>query len=233
MFNILQQRRLVRRSPANIFRLVVGTIKETASLTEDPTIFDQLDPPLLQRLIRLVQLRNPVLELLLFIKTACSVSAKSLPALEDLGAFCQVVDFSSRRGGSEVRGAGHGTDHNPVLFHLRAKEPELSFDIIESSDLFGEGSLEGGNIGVQLQNTQAISFGSGLQRVDQRFTTRKRATHIAKLNQAHFSECADCFSADFCRYVQLYERHLGRAEHRVWFPAHFGGVGSFEAAKVG
>jgi hypothetical protein len=70
--------------------------------------------------------------------------------------------------------------------------------------------------------THAISSGPELQRVDRRST--KRATHVAKLNQADFSECADCFSADLSRYVQLYERHLGRAEHRVRLSAHLGGA---------
>ena len=73
------------------------------------------------------------------------------------------------------------------FLHLSLEVAELPLDVLESTDLLGEGALEGGGVGVE----------------------------VAELHDAQFAEGGDNFAADFGGDVELAERHVGAAEEGV------------------
>ena len=105
-------------------------LKEASSLAQDPSPFCQLDLPLLQGLVAVVELVDAL--------------------LQTLAALGKLINLGSGRGSERLDIQIELAESNARLLHLVMEVAQLAFDIIEASDFLREGSLESARLFVEL-----------------------------------------------------------------------------------
>lgn len=115
VFDILQERGVVVVDRgANLFYAAVGTVKEAASLTQDPAPLGELDLALLQCLVTFVQGRNTL--------------------LEALASFGQLINLGGGRRGEGLNIQVEFAERDAGLVHLRMEVACLTV-VSEVSDV--------------------------------------------------------------------------------------------------
>lgn len=79
---------------------------------------------------------------------------------------------------------------------------ELSFDVVQATDLLGEGTLESVRVRVQLLQSAGSHQAWCI-------------TYIAELDLTNFTQSTDDLSSDFVGDVELGQAHVRRAEEGV------------------
>lgn len=108
----------------------MSTVEEGTGLDEDVAEFNELDLLLGQALVRLHKLVDTLLKL---------VSAES-----------KLVDLVGVRGGSNVGVSGNSLDLDASLLDLGVEEAELTLNVVKTTDLLDEGTLEGVDVRIEL-----------------------------------------------------------------------------------
>ncbi|KAI6761353.1 hypothetical protein HG531_001906 [Fusarium graminearum] len=175
---------------ANLLNIAVSAVKETAGLTKNPSPLGQVALALLQSLVTLVKGGNTLLQF--------------------LTALGKLVDFGSRWGCKPFDVEVQLPERDTDLVHLRVK---LSLNIIETSNLLSEGTLEGANILVELYGRI-----DGLVDVDDAKRLMDGFAYIAELAEAKLSERSNNFATDFIGNIELDHTHVRRAERSVGSP---------------
>ena len=142
-------------------------VEEAAGLAKDPAPLGQLHLTLLECFVAVVQRLDSL--------------------FQGLTAVDEFVDFRCRGGGQAVAEFVHGSHRDLGLVHLCLEVAcpqssqslvlwvcskgavgltQLAFDIVESSNLLGEGTLEGSSLGVELHTTVSPGWYRGIDRGD-------------------------------------------------------------------